>query len=293
MSGAAVAETGPKAQSLPSLTVPARLPVRSLSVSSMRRFARCPEDWRRHYVLGEPERIGVSALAGRAFGAAIQAWFWARLRGEALSAADADDLLALEFAAEAAEAERQRTLAPGEDRDGVLEGARAPLRGYLASVAPEVAEPRAIERELRAEFAGAEWSFAGYLDVDCEQLIVDNKLSASNKWSQRAADGDLQASAYLLLRSLAGEPAERFEFHVARPGREEIEVFETRRSPAQLAHIQGLIALAARRIARAHETGDWGYGTEGWWCSERWCEHWRRCPAGGGLMEKSKPTKEA
>jgi len=261
--------------------------VRSLSVSSIRRFARCPEDWRRHYVLDEPERIGTSALAGRAYGAAIQAWFWARLRDETLSPADADDLLALEFAAEVAEAEAERTLAAGEDAAAALEGARAPLRGYLGSVGPKVDEPRAIERELRAAFPGAEWSFVGYLDVDCARLVIDNKLSASNKWSQRTANSDLQAGAYLLLRSLAGEPAERFEFHRARPGREEIEVIETRRSPAQLAHLEALIALAARRIARAQETGDWGYGTEGWWCSERWCEHWHRCPAGGGLISEN------
>lgn len=286
MSGVPMAETQPQAAPRPSLAVPARLPVRSLSVSSIRRFARCPEDWRRHYVLGEPERVGAPALAGRAYGAAIQAWFWARLRGEELSPADADDLLSLEFAAEVADAERERTLAEDEDLPAALEGARAPLRGYLESVAPKVADPRAIERELRGGFPGAEWSFVGYLDVDCARLVVDQKLSASTKWSQRTADADLQAGAYLLLRSLASEPAERFEFHVARPGRTEVEVIETLRSPGQLAHLEGLIALTARRIARAHDSGDWGYGTEGWWCSERWCEHWHRCPAGGGLKNE-------
>lgn len=96
----------------------------------------------------------------------------------------------------------------------------------------------------------------GYLDVDCARLVVDHKLSGSTKWSQRTADADLQAAAYLLLRSLAGEPAERFEFHLARPRREEVQVIETRRSPTQLAHVEGLIALTARRIARAHESGD-------------------------------------
>jgi hypothetical protein len=270
-----------------SLAVPRTLPVRSLSASSIRRFARCPEDWRRHYVLGEPEGVRASMLAGRAYGAAIAAWFWARIRGESLSGADADDLLGCEYAAEVAEAERERTLAdPGEDLAGAFEGARAPLRAYLDSVAPRVAEPRAIERELRAAFPGAEWSFVGYLDVDCAALVVDEKLSGSTRWSQRAADADPQAGLYLLLRALQGEPAERFEFHIARPGREEIAVVETRRSPAQLAHLEALIALAARRIARAHESGDWGYGTEGWWCSERWCAHWGRCPAGGALTSE-------
>lgn len=292
MTRTAVAAAGLDVPRRPPLEVPARLPVRSLSVSSIRRYARCPEDWRRHYVLGEPERVGVAALAGRAYGAAVQAWFWARLRGEALSAAEADDLLGLEFAAEVAEAGRERTLTEDRDPEAALEGARAPLRGYLESVAPKVAEPRAIERELRAAFPGAEWSFVGYLDVDCAQLVVDIKLSGSTRWSQRTADGDLQAGAYLLLRSLAGEPAERFEFHVARPGREEIGVIETRRSTGQLAHLEALIALTARRIARADETGDWGYGTEGWWCSERWCEHWHRCPAGGGLMSGTEPKEE-
>jgi hypothetical protein len=83
---------------------------------------------------------------------AVQAWFWARLRGETLSPADADDLLGVEFAAELGVAERERTLVEGDDAAGALEGVRPPLRGYLATVAPKVEELQAIERELRAAF---------------------------------------------------------------------------------------------------------------------------------------------
>ncbi|MQA76351.1 MAG: hypothetical protein GEU88_18825 [Solirubrobacterales bacterium] len=281
----AVAErVGAELSPAPSLAVPTTLPVASLSTSSIRRFARCPEDWRRHYVEREPEVVRASMLAGHAYGAAIGAAYWARINGAGeLAAHDADDLLVSEFAAEVAEAREAGTLAAGEDPAGALEGARAPLRGYLREVAPAVEEPRAIERALRAQFPGAQWSFVGYLDVDCAAVVLDEKLSGSNKWSQRSADRDPQAGFYLLLRSLAGEAAERFEFHVARPGREEIRVISTARTPAQLAHLQAQIALVARRIARAHASGDWGYGTEGWWCSAKWCAGWRRCPAGGGL----------
>lgn len=280
--------------SAPSLAVPRELPVRSLSVSSIRRWLRCQEDWRRHYIEGEPDQVRAAMLAGRAFGAATQAVYWARIRGgAALSAADADDLLAWEFETELTEARVQGTLAAGEEPADALEGARAPLRGYLRDVAPKASEPRAIERELRARFPAAEWSLVGYLDVDCPEAVLDLKLSGSNKWSQRTADADLQAGIYLLLRRLCGDPAERFEFHLARPGSEEIRVIETRRNRAQLAHLEGLVALVARQIAGARASGDFGYAAEGaWWCSERWCAHFARCPAGGAYAGSGNPTKE-
>jgi hypothetical protein len=266
------------------LAVPARLPVRGLSISSIRRFVRCPEDWRRHYIEKAPEQTGPAAIAGRAYGAAVEAHFWAQINGEQFSASDADDLLLSEFGAEVAEARARRSLGFGEDLDKVRENCRAPLRGYLRDIAPSVVEPLAVEREMRARFAGAEWDFVAYLDLDCAHTVIDQKLSGSNKWTPRYAAADLQATSYLLMKQLIGQPCELFEFHVARPGKEEIKVLETSRTKSQLEHLQRRIAMVARQIARCAETGDWGYAEEGSWkCSAKWCEHFASCPGGGAL----------
>lgn len=266
------------------LMVPAYLPVRHLSISSIRTFVRCPEEWRRKYVEKAPDQTGAAALAGRAYGSSIEAHFWAQMNGESFSAQDADDLLLCEFGAEVADARAKKSLAGDEDLDKVRENCRAPLRGYLRDVAPGVVEPKAVEREMRARFAGAEWDFVAYLDLDCAHTVIDEKLSGSNKWTQRYADGDLQVTSYLLMKQLLGEPCRNFEFHVAKPGKEEIKVLETSRTPAQLEHLQRRIAMVARQIARCVETGDWGYAEEGSWkCSAKWCSHFASCPGGGAL----------
>lgn len=274
----------PPAAPDPALAVPARLPVRHLSVSSIRTFEMCGESWRRRYLLREKEQMGAAVYAGRAYGSALEAHFHALINGEQFSATDADDLMLEEFGVEIADARASGELASGEDLDKVRENCRAPLRGYLRDIAPTIENPLAVEREMRARFAGAEWDFVGYLDLDTNSAVIDHKLSGSNKWSQRKVDADLQATSYLLMKRLAGEPVERFEFHVAKPGKEEIKVLQTTRTDAELEHMQRRIALAARQISRAAETGDWSYAEEGHWkCGPKFCSAWSGCPGGGAL----------
>ena len=64
-----------------SLAVPARLPVSHLSHSSLALFWRCPERWRRRYVLRERESVGGPAVIGKAVGAALTARFAAQIAG--------------------------------------------------------------------------------------------------------------------------------------------------------------------------------------------------------------------
>ena len=79
------------------LAVPQRLPVTYLSHSSLALFWRCPERWRRRYVERVPEPSGGAALVGKALGAALTAYFAARIAGQALSLRDADDIYLAEF----------------------------------------------------------------------------------------------------------------------------------------------------------------------------------------------------
>jgi hypothetical protein len=94
---------------MPVHSYPARVPPRAdgsrlmaLSVSSLRLYWKCPERWRRRYLAREREPTSAAMVAGSAAGAAAIAWYAARMRGEALSAADADDLAKAEFAERAA-----------------------------------------------------------------------------------------------------------------------------------------------------------------------------------------------
>ncbi len=77
--------------------MPAHLPVSQLSHSSLSLLWRCPERWRRRYVLRERESVGGRAVIGKAVGAALTARFAAQIAGHSLSLTDADDLYLAEF----------------------------------------------------------------------------------------------------------------------------------------------------------------------------------------------------
>jgi hypothetical protein len=273
-----------------SLAVPRQLPLRSdgtrlmaLSVSSLRLFWRCPERWRRRYLEREREPQSGPMLVGSSVGAAASAYFSARMAGEALSARDADDILVAEFD----ERRGRRLTELGEDEPGTLrEQSREALRAYLAEIALEV-RPCSVERKVELRFEGAEWSFLGYVDVEDERgHVIDLKVGAKHM-TEAGAEGDPQATGYLLARALEGRPASRFEFHSIRRGpvRSGLRcvVVPTERSEAQLALLEARIAQTARAIARCQESGDWPLSSpDGWWCAPGQCPFWSSCPGGGG-----------
>lgn len=243
----------------PALEVPTRLPPRSdgtrlmaLSVSSLRLYWKCPERWRR-----EREPQTGPMIVGSAVGAAVSAYFSARMAGEYLSVTDSDDLVVAEF-----DERRARPLTDlGDDEPGALrDQSREALRAYLAELAPQV-RPSSVERRIEMTFEGAEWSFLGYVDVEDERgHVIDLKVGAKHV-SQPAADRDPQATGYLLARAVEGQPATRLEFHSVRRGvvrsGERCVVVPTERSGPALAQFEARIAQTARAIARCEATGDW------------------------------------
>jgi len=273
---------------LAELVVPARLPLRSdgtrlmrLSVSSLRLFWKCPERWRRRYLLREREPQSGPMLVGGAVGATVTAYYAARLAGESLSADEAGDLLVAEF--------DERLAGPrtdlGDDEPQTLrDQAREALGAYLAEVAREV-RPLAVERKIELRFESTDWTFVGYVDVEDERgRVIDIKVGAKHV-GQAAADRDPQASGYLLARTLEGKPASRFEFHSIRRGAVRSGgrclVVPTERNRERLALFEARIAQTAREIARCEQTGDWPLSTpDGWWCAPGQCQAWSSCPGG-------------
>ena len=231
-----------------------------------------------------PEPSGGAALVGKALGAALTAYFAARIAGQALSLRDADDLYLAEFDDGAPTALfKQREPAAELRRQG-----RQALVAYLHRVAPSL-RPTAVERRVELRFDGAvEWSVLGYLDVEEPDTVIDVKLRGRHL-SQAEADHSAQASLYVLARALERRPARRFAFHSLRRARRgvDIAVVCTERSAAQLAAFERRVAQTAREIARCVETGDWPYAApEGWWCSagEHGCPHFGSCAGGAGAL---------
>lgn len=264
------------------LVVPKVLPVRTLSVSSIDKFERCQEQWMRHYMLREREPASIAMVGGSAVGNTLAAYYQAKRLGEILDLKTADDRLLAELKSGFADAVARE----GESPEKKSEGARRALKIYLEEIAPTI-QPAATERKVTLRFPGAEWTVTGYPDLETvDDAVIDYKVGDKHV-KPDIVRSSIQPTMYLLARSLEGRPARGgFFYHsgltlgTLRTQRR-WEIKEARRTERQLGLLQARIARVARMIAVAIETGDWSYGPNGWWCSERYCPSFGSCPAGG------------
>ena len=277
------------------LSVPAQLPARrygrrirlqSLSPASLRAFEKCPEAFRRTYLLGEKVAPNLPMTLGSVVGDALSHYFQGRIDGRAPSPEDLDDLVLELFAAKIAET------ALGAEDDPKLGKAqcRSAVADYLTEIAPRI-EPVSVERRAGFRFnAEQEWRFVCYFDLECARELADLKFGRSTIKEERAYR-DLQATAQTFMRWAEGNPAE-FAFHVATLEVPEEgprwRVVPAPRSEFQLLGFQRRVARVARLIAHldATEPAEWPLSSDfGWWCAPRvgteGCPHWERCPVGG------------
>lgn len=269
------------------LIVPRRLPVSRLSHSSLARYLKCPEQWRRYYLDRERSPDTLDQAGGNAVGAAITYFFAERLQQREPTVGEVLEQLYAEW-----EMKQSRIPAPEDPQAArlraqhTLEQAQCAVRLYLSHVVPQMPPVTAVERAFELRFPGAEWTFTGYVDIVTDRFPIDTKFKG-RKLSQQEADSDLQVDSYLLERWKCGLPHDRFDFHTFvryanASGRgvrfEQVTTFRTER---QLIEFERLVAETARRIDRSWRTGDWGYSGPGWWCGKDWCHVWDTCPRGG------------
>ena len=293
------------------IAVPRRLParydgqpLRHLSPSSYTRFLLCPEDWRRHYLLGERVAPNGAMFLGSRVDDALTLYYRQLLdRHEALTLDQLRDAYRDRWfeQLEAEEQARGINWEPDLDEQAAFQIGLDALELTFAELIPKLGRPVAVQRQLEYTLApGLEWTVQCHLDLetlreDGGQLVptvVDYKVK-STPLTAAKADHDPQAGLYLAGRWLEGDPAREFCFaQIAKPGprRKQISasLVTTRRTTGQLRGMLARIAQAASLICALHERygpeRPWGFADpSGWKCSPRYCSHHARCPGGAGL----------
>lgn len=255
------------------------LPVDHLSVSSLRLLRQCPEKWRRRYVERDYEPPNGRMVLGKVFGAAEAQSDHTQIEsGEPLDTDQVLDVFADEFELAAGEEVDWQGERPAAMKDS---GADT-LRAYHATVT-DLPAPVEAEREIRVDIGGIE--LLCYLDVERSDGAVEDRKLTGRKLSQRTADSDPQASAYLAARRAEGDPADRFVFDTAvRVGRPYALRVETRRTDEQLDHFLAEIVQAAEEIEWRMQADNWSFAPPGaFWCGAGACGYWDSCLAGGLL----------
>lgn len=275
------------------LAVPLELPRRrygyrdrlqSLSPASVRAYEKCPEAFRRRYLLGEKVQANFRMTLGSVVGDALNHYFAGKMNGRAPGAQEVDDRVLELFEAKIAEA----ALSVDDDPDLGRAQCRAGVAAYLSELAPRL-EPISIERRASFHFGEAVWRFVCYFDLEFAAELADVKFGEF--WVKEVrADRDLQATTQIYMRWAEGKPAD-FVFHSglleAPEGSPRWSIVPAKRSFAQLRGFERRVAQVARQIVHldATEPGEWPLSSDlGWWCAPpdggQGCPYWESCPVG-------------
>lgn len=167
-----------------------------LSVSQIKTFQRCPEQWRQRYVLGIKTPPGIALIQGRADHAAHELNFQQKIQtGADLPLPDVEDAFSTEldkrYRSELDEWGAVSGLGEekGKKYGDVKDTGIRMVRTYHRLVSPTV-KPIAVELELRVEVPGCPVPLLGYVDVVTDASAIERKTAArasfDNSWRAQA-----------------------------------------------------------------------------------------------------------
>jgi hypothetical protein len=292
MSGAfspAPAPTAAPARPVGLLNVPISLPDRMkngkleplthLSPSSVVRFHRCPDQWRRHYLLGERSPASGAIHLGSCVDDTLMFHYQMLLDGKLDPdlIARPDELITnghLTLLSDVFDDTWRRLL---DDRAVVFEddmpaerlhAQGADLLGlFLTQLAPTIGMPTAIQREAHFRMADhLEWTIYGKPDIETDDAVHDVKVKGGFI-NQGDADRSLQAGTYLTERwRNRGQTGLPFVFDVLRKqtrrsNKLDAKATTTTRSVSQMRGVLATYATTARAIDALYRT----YGRDELW----------------------------
>lgn len=264
-----------------------------LSVSQLNMLTRCPEQYRRRYILGERRPPGVSMVIGKGTHAAGETDLRSKMEwGELLAAEEVADVAA--DATRRMWQEDEPKLEDGDpDQGGAVDEAVKLAGLYHAKVAPQVA-PVAIERAFILE-TGPEFPFdlMGVVDVEEAGTIRDTKTSAKAP-SGNPAERDLQGELYTLEAKVRTGRDKSFVMdHLVRGKSPRYIVSEAKFTPADHQSFLRRVEVASRLV----QAGNFPPADpKSWACSPKWCGYWDTCAWGArqsvsvGLIDPAKLT---
>lgn len=262
-----------------------------LSVSQLNMLTRCPEQYRRRYILGERKPPGVALVIGKGTHVASEKDLTSKMEwGELLEAEEVSDV--------AADATRrmwhadQPVREEGDPDEGGAVDEAVKLAGlYHAKVAPTLA-PVAVERAFLLEVPDFAYDVMGVVDVETETDIRDTKTSAKAP-SGNPARTSLQGELYTLEARVRGKDKGFVLDHLVRGRSPRHIISEAKFTPADHQSFLLRVEAAAKMIqAGTFPPAD----PTSWACSKKWCGWWDDCAWGArqrvsvGLIDPQRLT---
>lgn len=160
--------------------------------------------------------------------------------------------------------------------------AEAMLRAQVRAWVERFGHLRAAAVEERCEVALSRpegWTITGYLDIrTVDEGLIDTK-TASEAWDSKKIEAYAPQLRYYQAwyRRQFGGPPKWTQFHVLIKGSTEVQVIDV---PYDAAAVNRWLEHVVRTNIAAIEADAFVPRTDGWWCSERFCDYWHICPLG-------------
>lgn len=253
-----------------------------LSPTQLELFAKCPEAYRRRYILAERIPPGIAALKGT--GVHRGAQHNMAQKRETREDLPVDQIVEAAVAAFEAETHGGYSMTPEETKIGrkkligtAKDDVVAMARVHAEQQAPDY-QPVLVEELVRILLPNSPRDLLGVIDLTDERdRLVDFKTSGKKK-TQNDADTSIQLTTYAVaFKAKTGrDPSEVRLDTITRSKNETArDVVRSTRGPADFA------ALAARiNVVNASiDAGLFPPATPGaWWCSAKWCGYHSTCP---------------
>lgn len=180
-----------------------------LSATQLAMFQRCPEQYRRRYVLGEKERPGAALVWGSADHYAHEQNFIQKIKsGEDIPVREVQEAFAEGFYASVERNGGESEVEWGDEKPGdVLDAGARLVAVYHQQVSPSV-QPLQVEREFSVDVPGVPVPFVGRIDIETAGPAIERKTA---KQMQRKPKPDWRVQG-LLYQAVTERPV---DWHVS------------------------------------------------------------------------------
>lgn len=252
------------------------------SASRLLMYLRCPEQYRRRYVMGDIIPPGVAQVRGQTVHAVAAEALRRQQAGRSMTAEEARDLAATHWdsivAAEGFRmtvSDQEEGISPGVGKDQAVQGASV----YVEHVAPTI-DPLWVETKVTLR---AEVEVVGVIDCLERSGTVRELKTSTRRPRDGVAETSVQLTLYAALADQAlGEGESRpvvYDAVVVGP-RPTVVSLRSRRTVEDRRRLERTLAHAIRGI----QAGAFPPAHEGaWWCAPKWCGYWSTCPYRGGV----------
>lgn len=258
----------------------ADMTIEYLSYSSINLYLTCAENWRRKYLLKQPQPSTPALI----FGSSVHGTVEAALAGKIIDPGNVPPLTAIwpgvwsnKLEEEGARVEWAADTPEQHYNEGIRILGTPEVQRMVDGIQPFVDEAGVfIERKVSLNVPGVPVPIIGYIDMMTADGVPGDFKTSATRWSQDKAEGEIQPLFYLAALHQAGHkvPGNKFRHYVVTKAKKpEAQILEHSHTWAEVFWLYDLIRRVWDGISREVFTVNPG----AWLCGPKYCGYWHEC----------------